>query len=209
MPTDIQQAVVETPDAQAKPATEGANAQDKGDELDALLSQFDAESKTEKTEPDSKPGQKSGTDPDPVKNLADEVAELRRRETDRQYKQDIRPVIEKLRGDIPTELYDDEDVQDWLDRQAKQDPRITRAWLNRHKDPVTFNKVVDGLGKKLSQRFAKLPDKSATEDREAVTAAVRGASHKAPEGKAPDYSKSGNHDFKKDVEERFGYTPRV
>lgn len=208
MTTETQQAVVETTDVAAKPQTEGAGAQDKGDDLDALFSQFDA-AQPGKTEPASKPERTQGTDSDPVKNLASEVAELRARETDRQYRQDIAPVIQKLRGDIPAELYDDGDIQDWLDRQAKQDPRIARAWQNRHNDPSTLNKVVDVLGKKLSQRFSKLPDKSATEDREAVTAAVRGASHKAPEGKAPDYSKASNQDYRKDVEDKYGYSPRV
>lgn len=209
MSEENKQAVVEKPDAQAKPAAEGADARDdKGDDLDALLSQYDTETQQKPgADAASKPEQKQATDSDPVKKLATEVEELRRREADRQYRSDIQPVLQKLRGDIPPELYDDEDIQDWLDREAKKDTRIAKAWQNRHDDPRTLDKVVDALGKRLSQRFSKLPDKQATDDRDAVAAAIRGASTKAPEGKAPDYSKASNQEFANQVEKDFGFRP--
>lgn len=199
------QAVAEKPDAQAKPAAEGADAREQGDDLDTLLAKFD-----EKTEPKvgapPKPETKADKGNDPI---LQRLTELEKRDAEREFQRDIQPVVQKVRGAVPVELYDDADIKDWIDRQAKADPRLTRAWLNRREDPATFDKVIGGLGRKLADKFSKIPDKQATEDREAVTAAVRGASTKAPEGKAPDYSNLSKEQFRERVEKDFGYTPNV
>lgn len=207
MTTDNQQAVVETTDAQAKPAAEGANAQDKGDELDALLSQYDSESKATTTEPDSKPEQKPGTEQIDPKAIAARVrAEL---DAETRYERDMGATIKTIRGELDPEVFDDALLKGWINSQAEDDPRLQTAWKDRHKNPQQFAKVQEQLAKKFAAKFSKLPDRAATEEREAVTAAVRGASHKAPEGKAPDYSRMSNAEYREAHFKEHGYYPGV
>jgi hypothetical protein len=207
MSEETTQAVVEKPDAAATPAVEGSDARDTGDDLETLLKQFDTNVQQDKPAATSKPEQKPGTETIDPKKIADDVrAQI---EADNRFKTDMSSTVKSVRGDLDADRYDDDMVADWIDRQAKNDPRLAQAWRERHSKPQEFAKVTSGLAKKFSDKFGKLPDKAATEDREAVTAAVRGASNRAPEGKAPDYSKSSNHDFKKSVEEQYGYSPRV
>lgn len=202
------QAVVDKPDAAAKPAVEGTDARDTGDDLEALLQQFDTNAER-KPEPvtASKPEQTPGTEQiDPKKIAADVRAEI---EADTRFKSDVAKTVTAIRGDVDPEIADDRFVRAYLDAEAEADPRLAQAFRERNTKPREFAKVTEQLAKKFAAKFSRLPDKAATEDHEAVAAAVRGASNRAPEGKAPDYSKSSNHDFRKSVEEQFGYSPRV
>jgi hypothetical protein len=60
------------------------------------------------------------------------------------------------------------------------------------------------LGKSFAKKFSKMPDKQATEDRETVAAAVRGASTRAPEGKAPNFAAMSDNDFQAEKDKLFG-----
>lgn len=201
-----QQAVVEKPDAGAQPPATGADARDQGDDLDSLLSQYD-ETVQPKTEPKSTPEQARGTaeQPDALKSRLDA---LEKRIADEEFQKQISPVIKNVRGDIPENVMTDEEIQDWMEGRAKRDQRLTQAWIERAKNPQGWAKVQDGLRKELSKKFAGQPDPNATEDREAVTEAiVRGASNRAPEQKAPDFSKANNREFSDEVEAKYGFRP--
>lgn len=207
MSEDTQQAVVTQPDAQATPAAEGADARASGDDLESLLKEFDTSTQP-KTEPTPTPAQQPGAAPisqDALKRLET----LEKTLADDRFQKAIAPVIQTVRGDIPKDVMTDEEIQDWMEGRAKRDPRLTQAWIDRDKNPQAWGKVQAGLRTELSKKFSKLPDANATEDRDAVTAAVRGASTKAPEGKAPDFSKASNQDFRNEVEQKWGYTPNV
>ena len=165
-----EQAVIEDqPDEQATPVAEGADAQD--DDLEKILAEFDAGDKAETT-----PEQQGGDD------TLKKLQAIEQRLEQQQYQADMNNVVAKVRGDIPADVFDDVDVEAWVDAQARREPKLQKAWVNRHKDPKAFDRVVAGLGKKFANKFASLPDPNATEDREAVTQAVRGSSNKAPEG---------------------------
>lgn len=90
----------------------------------------------------------------------------------------------------------------WVNAQAKKDTRIANAWMKRHEDPAKFKRVVQGLRDKFAEKHARLRnvDDNATADRMALAHAVRGASSKAPEGKAPDYSKMNDREFQEVLE---------
>jgi hypothetical protein len=69
---------------------------------------------------------------------------------------------------------------------------------------------VNGLSRECQKEFADIgrkPDAATTEDREAVSAAVRGASTAPPPTKAPDVSKLSNDELRKQTQEKYGYTP--
>lgn len=188
------QAVVDETKGAASPAPAVQDARD--DDLDTALKSFDDATKSKSPTPPAPTADVAKTDTDDVIRR---VSELEKALADREFQADIVPVIKTVRGDVPPEVYDDDDVRDWIDRQARNDPRLQQAWLNRKADPQGFSRVVKGLERKLAQKFEKLPDKAATEDVAAVTAAMRGTSTKAPPEKAPEYGKMSNNEFANEV----------
>jgi hypothetical protein len=191
------------------PAQPGAEVQHdaRTDSLEAALSEFDAAIKpsTATTQPDPKPAAASAGDDDVKKR----VETLERALSDRSYKEQIAPVLKKVRGDVPAEVFNDDELDVWINHRAKSDQRLMNAWLNRDKNPQAWDRVVDGLGREFGKKFSKPIDERATADREAVTAFVRGASTKAPEGKAPDFSGMSNAEFREAHKKEYGYYPKV
>lgn len=201
----IKQAVVDNTKAPPKAGAEVADARDDGDDLDTLLSQFDG---GKKDAPATPPEQKTGTDSD-VKALTEQVKGLVSDQQQRQFKTDMDVTIKKVRGDQPADYFDDTFMKAFIDAKASEDPRLAQAWVNRHNNPKAFEKVVSALGRSFADKYGKLPDKGATEDREIVTASVRGASTKAPEGKAPDFTGMSNAEFREAHKKEYGYYPPV
>lgn len=204
MATENTQTVVDAAKDRATPAAAATDAR-KTDDLDALLAEFSAgtaqPAKTV-TKPDTQTTTAATTAPD--KRL-DAIEERLRTE---QMQRDLAPVVSKIKAAMPAEILDDAEVEDWLEGRARRDPRLAQAWQNRHQNPEAWGKVVDALGQQMAKKFAKVPDKGATEDRAAVTAAVRGASTVAPVGKAPDYSRMSPREFGDAVEKEHGYRPQ-
>jgi hypothetical protein len=186
------QTAVDATKTPAEPGVAGNDAQVNGDELDTLLSEFD-KTAAPPAAAASSPAQAAGTDD--LKALADEVRGLRTERQQETFRRDMDVTIKNIRGDLSPEFFDDRIVEAWVDAEARADPRLSQAWNDRHTNPKGFQKVVDTLGRKFASKYGKLPDKQATDDREAVTAAVRGASTRAPEGQAPDYSKMNDREF--------------
>lgn len=195
-------------DATNTPAVPGVTEDSarEGDDLDKLLAEFDG-GKTRPAPEPTKPEQ-TGT-PDDLKALADEVRGLRTERQQETFRRDMDATIKNVRGDLDPEFFDDTFIESWVDSQARKDPRLATAWANRHANPQQFQKVVDTLGRSFAKKYSKLPDKQATEDREAVTAAVRGASTKAPEGKAPDFASLSNNEYRTTVKQLYGFDPGV
>ena len=194
------QAAVDETKVPAQPGTEAPSART-DDDLDTLLAEFDG-SKTSSPEP---------AKPEPRVEAADDVNDataevLRARDEIRQdrFKRDMNDTIEKVRGDLPGDFYDNTFMQAWIDAKASSDPRLAAAWVQRNENPQKFKQVVGALGKEFAKKYGKLPDRQATEDREAVTAAVRGSSTRAPEGKAPDYAAMTPGDFQAEKDRMFG-----
>ncbi len=199
------QAVVEPTNAAPPAAAEVVNARE-GDDLENLLKEFE-----QKTQPvdQPKPATQPGADPD-LQSLAQKYEHLEgfvRDANARTFRQDMDRTIKDIRGDLDPEIFDNDLVESFLDGQARKDPRLAKAWTERNDKPKQFEKIKAELGKSLAKKFAKLPNREATEDREAVTAAVRGASNQAPVGKPTDYSKMSDGEFGKDVQDKFGFRP--
>ena len=177
------------------------------DDLDTLLNEFSGSEQPGSTQTQTKPEPQAGAADDP--QLKSRLDQLERKLAEDQFQKDIAPVIQKVRGDLSTEGMNDSEILDWMEGRAKRDERLRTAWLNRQQNPAAWGKVVDGLGRELHKKFAKLPDANATEDRAAVTAAVRGASTKAPEGKAPEFSGMSNSEYRETVKKEYGFDPGV
>ena len=201
---ELKQTVVDDTNASAKPDAEVENARE-GEDFDKLLAEYDEKSKPS-PEP-TKPEQTGATDD--LKALADEVRGLRTERQKETFRRDMDSTIKNVRGNLDPEFFDDGFIEAWVDAEARKDTRLSVAWAQRHDNPKQFQKVVDMLGRNFVKKYGKLPDKQATEDREAVTAAVRGASTKAPEGKAPDFSGMNNAAFREEHKKLYGYYPSV
>lgn len=201
-----EQTAVDATKAPALPgAADGQDARKDGDDVDALLNTFESSVKpAPEPKPQPKPEPKAGTDattPQPDPAVAEVRAYIR--------KQDMTKTVAAVRGDLDPERHDDRLVEAWLNVRATEDPRIANAWVNRHNSPQAFEKIVAHLGREFQKKYGNLPDKQATEDREAVTAAVRGASTKAPEGKAPDFAGMSNSQYREEHKKLYGYYPNV
>jgi hypothetical protein len=189
--TEQTQPVVDA-NAAAEPA---ANAQTNGagDDLDTLLSQFETETKTAPSPP------QTAVVPPELKALADEVNSLKgalSQVSNVSHKADLQGAIKTIRGDLDPGIFDDDLVEAWLDKTARGDERLQRAWLERSAKPKAWEKIQMELGKNFNKRFSKMPDRQVTEDRDAVTAAVRGASTKAPSEQAPNYASLDNAELR-------------
>lgn len=182
------QSAAQPTEVPAQPAAEVTGAQPtQPADLDSILAEFDQSAK-----PAPAPETKPATAPTPVvdNEARQELAALK-------FQLEIKPVLERIRGDIPKDRFTDDEVQDLIDGRARRDPRLQQAWLNRASNPAAWNKIEKALGQEMSKKFTKLPDPDATEDRAAVTAAVRGASQKAPAESAPNYGAMNDAEFAK------------
>lgn len=193
------QAVVDETNGAAQPAPEATSAR-ADDDLDTLLKEFD-ESKPEPSTPAKPEPRVAAND---TQDASAEVLAARDEIRMDRFQRDMTSTIKDVRGDLPADLYDDDFISSWIDTQAKKDSRLANAWVNRNANPQKFAQVKAALGRDFAKRYGKLPDKQVTEDREAVTAAVRGASTKVPEGKAPDYAKMTPAEFQAEKDRMFG-----
>lgn len=186
------QTAAQTTEVAAQPAAEVAGAQpvQTAADLDSILNEFKTATETPAPAPELKP---AAVAPDVVR----EVQELKTKLAEREFQEAIAPVVGRVRGEIPKEVYSDEEIQDWMDGRAKRDPRLQQAWLARANNPGAWAKVEKALSQDLAKKFSKLPDPDATEDRAAVTAAVRGASQKAPAETPPNYGNMTDAEFAK------------
>ncbi len=65
---------------------------------------------------------------------------------------------------------------------------------------------LQAAGKREHQRIDSIP---VNQDREAVAAAVRGASKQAPEGRAPNFNNMSDNEFRDEVKKTYGFTPGI
>ncbi len=199
MSEEDKQAVTEETEGQSQTVTEESGAQEqKSDDLETLLAEYEKEtgsSSEQKTETKSEDGVSR-----------EEFEALRQELSNREYQTDLGKTISAVRGDLPSEQFDDAFMDAWLNARAKEDPRIATAWMQRHDDPKKFERVIGGLNKQFAGKYGKFSgrDEDATSDREAVAAAVRGQSNKAPEEQAPDYKSVSDNAFREDVKKRYG-----
>lgn len=179
-----------TTEAPASPGAEGTSAQTTTQtaDLDSLLNQFT-------TETTATPAASPASPTQPKAEPAAVDVEARKELAALKFEREFKPVLEQVRGDIPKDVLSDEELTDLIDGRAKRDPRLQNAWNNRAANPKAWSGVQKALSAEIAKKFSKLPDPNATEDREAVTAAVRGASPKAPAEKAPNYGAMTNAEF--------------
>lgn len=205
-------------DDKAKPSSEVKDdARDNGDDLEKLLAEYDGnETKSIESKDDDKSDKDSNNNeqkPAPfelsaaVQALLERDRKRDREEQQRQFEVDMKETVKAVRGDLSADVASDRLVRAWIDGMAEENPRLANAWVNRKKDPKAFNRIVEGLAREFAKEFSKRPDPNVTEDRESVSAAVRGASTKTPEDKPKNYGSMSDNDFAAEVEKNYGFRP--
>jgi hypothetical protein len=197
------QPVVDGTPASATPEANVDSARNNGDDLDSLLAQFNEQAEPARTEPVSPQPpatqQQTGAPPQPDP--------LTLRLAQRIEREDIGKLVKEVKGDLD---YDDELVEAWVHSQANKDKRLVKAWEEREANPQTFQTIAKGLAREFAKRASKRADPQVTEDRNAVAAAVRGAStHRAPESTPPNYAQQSNAEYRRSVREQYGFDPGV
>jgi len=198
MTEETTQPVADTTNATPEAVTADTSA--RTDDLDALLGQFEAGTQPQ---PEPKPAAA------PTDDVAKRVEQLERTLAETKFKSDFEPVLKRIRGEIPAEVFSDEEITDWLDGKAKRNPALQTAYLNRNKNPAAWAKVEKTFNAELAKKFSRLPDPDATAERDAVAAAVRSASTKAPPEKPLSLSGLSNAEYNQKVKEQFGFNPGV
>lgn len=192
---DTQTVVDDTKAPAQQGATDTVDARtNDGDELDKLLAEFEAGGSDDKPSKSAKPDTK--TDTNELDALRRKVDDLEGALREDKVGADLKASIKEVRGDLDADHFDDDFMIAFLDGQARKDPRLREAFAQRNANPKQWGRVLTTLGKQFAGKYGKMPDRQATEDREAVAAAVRGASTKAPEGKAPDFGRMSDGEYR-------------
>lgn len=191
----------------ATKASDGADARD-DDGLDAALAEYEAKG-TSKAAEQSQTEQTTDTKPSSLEASVKELVEDKRARDRQSIAQDMAEAVKQVRGDVSATAYDDAMVEGWLNARAEQDPRVQQAWLDRHKNPVGFQRVLKGLSKDFAKGRATDVDAETTADRDAVTAAVRGATSSPPAEQQPEFGPMANNEYADSVEKKYGYRPAV
>lgn len=138
------------------------------DELDTLLAQYDEGTEPVKTE--TKP---SGEPPRDKR-----IDALLAREAESDLSAAVDTIMDDIEIQLPRSM-----IKGYLYSRESEDPRIGKAFDERFTNPAGWKKVLSGLAKEASNEFKGLPDKSLTNDRDVVEAAVRSASTSSNEAR--------------------------
>jgi hypothetical protein len=172
-----------SPDQERNAPKEGTDAP-KGT-LEKALASWDSASKGTDGDGGKKP-QASTKDQDEITELRAELSRL-------SYESDMKALVTEVRGDLDVDY---EDVERWLNTKADKDPRLTKAWDERHANKSRFQDVVKALVpeyqeyvKSFATRVSKGGEKGKKDDDEGknagkddkgLAAAVRQARDAAP-----------------------------
>ena len=93
----------------------------------------------------------------------------------------------------------------WLKARSVDDVKAFKAFHNRRADPRGWAREQERLALELQKEVRERPDRELTEDRNAVIAAVRGASSSSmPHEPEPDLSNLNNAQYTRYVREKYG-----
>ncbi|QWG16120.1 hypothetical protein KMZ68_13810 [Bradyrhizobium sediminis] len=100
----------------------------------------------------------------------------------------------------------DDFAKRYLAAEYQMNPELKKAWDERRASPdhdEYATRVIKRVLKQMHKSASRIPDLQATEDRAAVTAAVRGASRAAPEPARPNYNRMTDNEFSAEKDRLF------
>lgn len=138
--------------------------------IEDILAEFEEET-SKKPEPEPEPQKAEKPDTAEITQLKQRLDALDQERAE----QENLNAVKSLKVD-GLDQFDPQDVLDWMKVQASRDPRIERAYGERHNKPDEWSKVLESMGKTFASKFHR-GDAQTVQDREAVNAAVRGQSN--------------------------------
>ncbi len=200
MTDDPKQTVVENANPAALPAAD-ANSSAQEPTLEQLLDEYDRSVQRPSPQPDPAPQyQPQAQEAPPVDYRRIQQLEQKL------FMDEVNQTADKIFGDI--KLPHDAKIG-WLDQKARQIPEAAAAFQTRHNNPRQWAKWERYLSREAESAFKSTVDSVATEDRDAVAAAVRGASTKVTAEPPPSFGHMSNSEFRKNVREKYGFDPGV
>jgi hypothetical protein len=207
--TDLIEQPIVSPEASAQLSSPADNAG--GDDIDALMDQFtqadggapvSAEEREQYRRELAVLGERQ-------EQFRTELSTYEMQRQEEQTKKDLADIVREVRGDLNSEFFDDGMVQAWIDNQARADTKLQAMWLNRSNEPAALRAAVGKMAKDFYKKYSQMPDPGASLDRESVTAAMMRGMAKAPVDPPPNYSRSSNREFSRDVQSKYGFDPGV
>lgn len=171
--TEPTQAVAQDTNVQVTPDTAVAGAQNEEIDLDALLNEWGATGEEAQATEPPKVEPKTDTPPDETKEILNFVKQQmteRQKEDEKRINEEYQKTVSSVKGDLPVP---DKVVDGYLRVRAAEDPRILKAYQNRHKSPDAWSKVEKGIQNELRSQIKALPDKGATDTRSQIAGAIQ------------------------------------
>lgn len=197
MVDNTHQSVAAESDTATQGAGEDAGAQD---DFTALLSEYDGVQSQRVADP------VEDTGPAPLEQRVLELERERMSRLEQDLITETRGAIDSavskikpLLGALPLN-FPDKWIRGALAETAQEDPRFMAAFEDRVKDPAKWERIVVALGRQFQRELGDTPDRGATDDRAAVTAAVRASTSKAAEPESKNWSTMSNRDFEREVQ---------
>ncbi len=201
MTDETKQAVVENADPAATPAGAVDSAQEPT--LEQLLDEYDRS--VQRPSPQPEPTPQYQADDQQQQTPPIDYGQIQRYQQ-KVFMDEVRETADKIFGDLKVP---EKAKIGWLDQMAREIPQAAAAWQTRHTNPRQWGKWQSYLSKAVASEFKPPVDEVATGDREAVAAAVRGASTKVTAEPAPSFGHMSNSEFRKSVREKYGFDPGV
>lgn len=202
------QAVVTETETAPSAAVEGTGAQK--DDLASFLDQYEQQTRSNNSPNPAQPVTAPITSDPVIAELKAKVDSWELKEAQVKSEAEESALRKQLIGnhDLPEEW-----AEVYIRKIARENPKINGVYNNRENDPAEWNKarslLKKGFDAYVKEKIGKPVDAEATGDRVAVTAAVRGASNRAPESATPKLGNMTNHQFNEWVKENHGYHPGV
>ena len=148
--------------------TEGGDgAQGNDDDLDTLLQEFDEET----SQTGDNAGGKHATGDEDDTGLVGRLETLEGALAQK----DLDASIDIMKSaDDSLSVFKPGRLRAVIESEAREDPRIARAWLNRHQNPKAWQSICKGIGTKFAGELSGVTDSDATAGRDAARALAKG-----------------------------------
>jgi hypothetical protein len=198
---DIKQTVVDNADPAALPAADATTSAQEPT-LEQLLDEYDRSVQRSSPQPEPTPQLQSQ---DQQQTPPIDYGQIHRFQQ-KQFMDEVKGAAAKIFGDLKVP---EKAKIGWLDQMAREIPEAAASWQNRHNNPRQWAKWERYLSRAVEAEFKSPVDPVATDDRDAVAAAVRGASTKVTAEPPPSFGHMSNSEFRKSVREKYGFDPGV
>lgn len=184
-----EQTVVDQTDTPAAPKVEEGNAQD----LDSLLSEYKPGEPKDPPESDGKPDEALTKLSEKVNVLESQIKATLEDSAAKAFES----TVKSIKGDLP---FSEKMVGAYLQEEARKNPALRNAYLDRERNPQKWTKIEEHLRKELKAEMTSFPSKDATNIANQVDSAVRNAKPQTPNQTPGKLHQLSDAEFDKEVQ---------